>query len=212
MQLTVRDLQIVRTLSLKVRIFSLPQLASAWWRPTKAGQDNARRRLRVVCEAGLLQCTQVMARPLPAIETPVVTWTPGEPEPDFGSASWLLQSRWTEPPRQTTVYLATKKGGNRFGAPRRGELKLSLQATHDLGVSEVYLQLLRADPEAASQWVGEDAFASSRRGQKLPDAMLVAGSGEEPRMVIEFGGAYARHRLESLHRDCQARNLPYQLW
>ena len=212
MQLTARDLEIVRTLSLKVRIFSLRQLASSWWKPTKVGQDNARRRLLAVCDAGLLECTEVMARPLPAIEAPVVTWRPGEPEPDLGSASWLLQSRWTEPPRQTTVYLATKKGANRYGAPRRGELKHSLQATHDLGVSEVYLQLLRADPDAASEWVGEDTFASRRRGQKLPDAMLVPASGEEPRMVIEFGGAYARHRLESLHRDCQARDLPYQVW
>jgi hypothetical protein len=116
------------------------------------------------------------------------------------------------PPRRTTVYIATRKAANQFGGRLRGAIKYDLQAPHDLGVAQVYLQLLRTDPRAAECWVGEDILRLSRRRQKLPDAAITDGPDKRIFTAIEFGGAYDAERLRGFHRHCAAPKLPYQLW
>ena len=33
-----------------------------------------------------------------------------------------------------------------------------------------------------------------------------------PKLVLEFGGAYDKRRVEDFHADCAKRRLPYELW
>jgi hypothetical protein len=212
MILKPRDEEILRTVSLKVRLLSFAQLAEMWWSLTETGKANARERLQRLVKASLLRRLRVQARPLPKLERPVLAWKPTEPEPDFGPAAWQLQKRWTVGPRQTTVYLATAKAANQFGGRLRGVLRRDFQATHDLGVSAMYLHLLQNDPAAAKEWIGEDVLSPLRRGEKLPDAVLARAPDCRPRQVLEFGGAYDVFRLRRFHDDCESRNLPYQVW
>jgi hypothetical protein len=153
------------------------------------------------------------------MKSPVVVWKPGQPEPEFGAIAWRLQSRWQMPPRRTTVYVATQKAANQVGGRSRGTIKHDLQATHDLGVAQVYLQLLTANPIAAEKWVGEDVLRLTRRRQKLPDAVIASTpdgrsvrSDHDISLVVEFGGAYDASRVRHFHRDCAARKLPYEIW
>ncbi len=212
MTLTPRDDEILRTLALSVRMLSLAQVAKAWWMPTPAGQANARRRLASVAETGLLRSAHVHARPLPELPGPVLAWNPGGPDPDFDAISWTLQSRWTKPPRRIVVYFVTRRGANQYGGRLRGKIKQELQATHDLGVAEVYLQLRARAPEVALRWTGEDTLRLTRKRQKIPDAVLRPSAPNARPLVIEFGGAYDARRVRSFHRDCSQRKLSYEIW
>jgi hypothetical protein len=161
-------------------------------------------------DAGLLGRQRITARPLPAIEAPALGWRRGDELPDFGALAWRLQARWSEPPRPTTVYLATARAANLYGGRNRGRLKRPHQASHDLGVAAVYLRLLQSDPQAAERWVGEDVLDTKPFGGKVPDAALVEES--VIRQVIEFGGAYDKARLSDFHHACARLGLPYEVW
>lgn len=220
-----RDQEILRTLALKVRLLSLAQLAAAWWSDSSSATTSARRRMNQLTRLGLITALKVLARPVPHITAPLVRWRPAEPAPDFGALAWTLQSRWTEQPRDTTVYVATAKAAHYFGGYAQGVLKHAYQATHDLGVAAVYLHFRAEAPASAAEWVGEDVIRRTRRApspaspgrgrrrptDKLPDAVL-GQSPTRPRLVIEFGGAYPATRVKHFHDDCQSRGLPYEIW
>ena len=211
--LTIRDQEILRTLALKVRMLSLDQLVQTWWKATATGKANARRRLAALVANKLVRLAHVQARPLPELSAPVSAWKPGQSEPHFGAIAWQLQSRWRWPPRRTSVYVATQKTANQYGGRLRGTIRHDLQVTHDLGVAQVYLQLLSTNPKAAKQWVGEDVLRLTHRREKLPDAVIASPSvGSDIRLVIEFGGAYNARRVQRFHNHCAAQHLPYELW
>ena len=211
-KLRARDNEILRALTLKVRLFSLEQLAAAWWSPTRSGKDNARKRMSALAELGLVVRVRPLARPLPECLSVLAAWAPGQPQPELSALAWSLQSRWQKPPQATTCFVASKRAASLFGGRGRGELKHDYQATHDLGVSAVYLQFREAAPEREEKWIGEDVLRPHYRKRKLPDAVLASTPSATPELVIEFGGAYDLRRLKAFHKDCQQKHLPYEIW
>ena len=214
MFLTPRDAALLAALCVRVRLFSLPQIAAAWWPDAADGEAAARRRLRKLAAADLVRRERVPAAPLPPLDAPVIAWRPDDPAPDCGAAAWRLQSRWegVGGPRATPVFVAGKAATKLYGGVSAGRLPAAFQATHDLGVSAMYLRLLGDDPAAADCWIGEDRLAPHRRGQKLPDAVLADGPADPPELVLEFGGSYDKRRVEAFHRDCARRAHAYEVW
>lgn len=209
LHLTVRDHEILRALAQKIRLFSQRQIADHWW---PGHLPNARRRLKRLAGHDLVLRVTVQARSLPELQSPLVSWRPGEPAPEFGSVAYRCQARWRHQPiRPCTAWIASEKCAQAFGGVRRGELKLATQATHDLGVAAVWLRLKQIAPHWADAWRSEDLLAHTRRGEKLPDAFLLDAQGQVA-WVLEFGGGYDTARVEAFHADCATRSLPYQLW
>ena len=162
--------------------------------------------------ADFIQSVFVSVRTLPALTQPVVVWNTSSPATDFDSTSYQLQHRWPKSGvRYATAFIATERLSQLYGGCRRGELAQPLQATHDLGVAQVWLHLRQAAPDWARAWRGEDLLAHTRRGDKCPDAFLI-NAAETVVGVIEFGGAYHAERLRDFHIDCADRGLPYQIW
>jgi hypothetical protein len=207
--LSPRDHELLLALAQRVRLFTLRQIALHWW----AGETpNARRRLKQLAHAGWIERIEVSARTLPELRQPHVVWRPGMDLPNFDAVSYQLQCRWQSlPVRTCTAVIATSRTAGVYGGKNRGELKHPLQATHDLGVSEVWLQLRRTAVHWANAWCGEDLLAHSRRGEKCPDAFIV-NDDRQVLCVIEFGGQYQAQRLREFHQDCVERGLPYQVW
>jgi hypothetical protein len=210
-QITVtdRDEELLKTLTTKVRLFSLRQISNLWWNGDLA---NSRRRLRQLMDAELLLSAKVLARPILQLDGPVVAWRPGDVNPDCGKIANFCQSRIRHiPVRATGVFIATERTARLFGGRCRGELTHPAQATHDLGVAAVWIHLTKSCPEIASAWLGEEMLSHTRSGQKCPDAFIVDDNGSV-QSVIEFGGDYDRERIQSFHEDCVERFLPYQMW
>lgn len=209
LQFTPRDNDMLRALVQMVRLFGQRQIADQWWNGELA---NARRRLKQLAKENLVARLSVQARAIPVLESPLVSWRPGDPAPDFGAVAYRCQQRWRwRPTRSCVVWIATDRSAQLYGGVRRGQLKNPTQATHDLGVAAVWLRLRAIAPQWAKAWRGEDLLAHTRRGEKLPDAFIV-DHNEQVVWVIEFGGGYDAERVEAFHRDCCERSLPYQLW
>jgi hypothetical protein len=209
--MTERDREIIVALSAKIRMLSFEDILETWWPPSKSAVTNARRRLSAMVDERLLVKDRAFARPRLSLAEPVFRWKPGQEAPAFGELSWKLKSRWTEEPREITVYLATRRAAGIYGGTADGRIKNHSQTTHDIHLGALYLKLRREAPTLAAGWVGEGVLAPTRERQKLPDAILHDREGR-PRLVMEFGGAYPADRLEAFHEDCAARELPYELW
>ncbi|MFN3194029.1 MAG: hypothetical protein ACE361_26205 [Aureliella sp.] len=212
MKFTRRDKEIIACLASCLRVLSAKQIASTWWSESTTGVDSALRRMRTLATADWLQELRIPVDTLPAMAQPVVTWSPGAKEPDVAAAAWQLQNRWERKFATTSLFLATRSAAKVFGGVATGQLKSSDQATHDLGVAEIYLQIRKFRPRLLQWWVGEDTLAPHRRGQKLPDAVIASRPGATPQLVLEFGGAYDKARLREFHEDCSQRALPYEIW
>lgn len=205
------DRDLLTALTLRVRLFTAQQVARFWLfdgRP--ASLSNARRRLRSLCAARLLEERPILAEPALKLQSPIVAWNVDDPPPAFHAVAWRLQCRWTESASETVVYLATDFAADTFGGVA-ARLPTLGQETHDLHVSEVYLLMRRERPALAKFWLGEEVIRPTRIEEKLPDAVIVNAAGV-PVRVIEFGGRYDHKRVAAFHLDCQSRGLPYELW
>lgn len=209
--MTEREREIVTALSAKIRMLSFEDIVKTWWPPSKSATTNARRRLSELVDDRILARERTFARPRLPLSEPVFRWKPGQDAPAFGELSWKLKSRWTEDPREITVYLATRRAAAIFGGTADGRIKNPSQTTHDIHLGALYLKIRQEAPRLAAGWVGEGVLAPTRERQKLPDAILHDREGR-PRLVMEFGGAYPAFRLEAFHEDCAQRQLPYELW
>jgi len=209
MTLTDRDLLLLEALCGKVRLLAWEHVCKLW--PGAASDRAALKRLSLLIKAELLLRRYLQARPLLSLSEPAAAWQPGVAAPDFHLLSRGLQARWKKPPERTTVYVAAKRAANLLGGTARGRVPTPYQASHDLGLSSVYMHYLACSPDAARLWVGEDLLPAMGRGLKRPDAELRDPGGHTLR-VIEFGAGYPAVRLEAFHWACWQKDTPYEIW
>lgn len=205
-----RDEQILDVLSDKVRLLALGQMARIWWAP--GAVQTARKRLRKLEEAGLIGRARVLANPMLELSAPLFSWKAGREAPDVDALAYTLETRWdSAPPELTTIYFATRAAVNRADGCQAGFFAHPDDAAHDLHVSELYLQLLTKHPELVPLWRSEDALPEPEPFGFKPDAAFLNEAGDI-RLYIEFGGRYKATRLSKIHRYCEEREVPYDLW
>ena len=212
LRLTSRDCEILDHLSTAVRLFSLDQIAHAWWRGSVDPRKLADERIRQLARAGWVERFSVLARPMPKITAPVACWRPGQLAADFGKIAWRVQSRWKKGPRRCLVVVASNRTTKSRTGKQARRIKQYFQLTHDLGVAETFLRFKETRPEEATLWKGEGIISPLRRKKKVPDAIIAGDSIWPPRLVVEFAGAYARERIEVFHWFCEKEQLAYELW
>jgi hypothetical protein len=208
--LTPIDREIVFTLSQRIRVADICQLARTWWEDTPLGRNCAYRRIGRLVQTGVLESFTLRAHPELPLKEPIWSWKPREARPPVGVVSYRARVRWDKPLQSMTVYVASQRTA-RLYAGCGGRLSHPLQVTHDLHVSAIYLRLLKHSPAEAAGWVSENVLAPLRRRQKLPDAEIHDGNGRVLK-VIEFGGSYPPERVRLIHEDCERRQVPYELW
>lgn len=206
---TPRDLEWLEVLTLRVRFLSLAQMARTWWEDSPAGRANAKARLQILARAGLITFFRVMAHPEINLVRPVYAWQPGQAEPNFGAASYRLQSRWRQTAVTTPCVMASRAAGQRFGG-HGGRLPRQSEQTHDLHLGALFLQYRQWHPALMRYWIFEERLREEKSaGEKLPDALWRLPEGER---VIEFGGAYSKDKLARFHEHCAEKGLPYEMW
>lgn len=211
MNLTDRDDRILWTLTHRLRVLSVRQIAQSWWDdPSSRG---ARSRIRQLSDAGLVEVMPTMAHPEIELTAPVLTWRPGGTEPNFGAVAYRLKSRWNQAPISTALVYATRVAVRMFGGFTGGRGPRPSEATHDLHLAQVFLLFQRANPTLAKRWCSEaEQYAEGKgRGERLPDAIIRGRrGGEPPAQIIEFGGAYSRAKLIEFHHALSA--FCYEVW
>lgn len=205
--LSDRDQAMLVTLCRCVKVFSVRQIARTWW----AEAGSPLRRLARLEASGWIHRTRIMAREEPCTQNALALWEPGVPVPAWAAIANAARNRWTHPLRSLSTVSITAKAAEQFGG--RARYPRPSEATHDLYVSEVFLQKMTVRPMEASLWVGEGrmiSFCSQTNPDCVPDAILDQLSR---RVAIEIvGESYTVARLKSLHEFCASRKWGYELW
>jgi hypothetical protein len=215
--LTQRDLEIFDTLTRRVRVLSLPQVARTWWPNAREPKRVSENRLRALADENLVRIERAVAHPELDLAGPIESWSMGEADPDFGSLSYKLQSRWSADPVRTSFISASKSAAQRFGG-YGGRPPRCVERTHDIHMAQVFLHYRQHHPALVCDWVFEEQVKAERkksgarskdRSQKLPDAFIRTKSSTK---AIEFGGAYGKDKLIAFHRYCKENSFPYEIW
>ncbi len=205
--LNSRDMEILKALALRVRLFSMMQVVNAFF---DGDVKSAQRRLNRLVVSSYLVRLRLLARTTPQQKKPIFEWVPNQQQPYFQSLVVQLRTRWLSTPTQmTTVYLSGTATAQLFGIKSPGKLRHTFQASHDLGFAETFLFFLKNRPTEAINWIKED-LPSKAKGQ-VPDGLIVDSSGS-PIRAIEYCGLYPAKRLKQFHIHCAKTRLPYELW
>ena len=219
MQLSERDLQLLSTLTHRVRSLSVRQLAFRWWGQTSAPIQGASRRLRTLQEAGYLELGDVLAHEPLTFEAPLATWAPGEPSPNLGSIAYQLQAtRWSGRLKPRRMVAATDLAASQVGGVA-GRLPRPAEGSHDLSLGALYLHHEAVHPARARRWSSESQLYAQGWGRNsaLPDAVVHEEVVDmvhelEGVVAIELAGRYSKAKLHGFHDFCYERALPYELW
>lgn len=210
-ELTDRDSKILSVLTNRLRVLSVEQVAKQWFAHTAAPLRQARKRVRRLVACGYLWRETVMAhRPLP-LSGPTLSWQPGSHEPELGQLAYHFKRRWREALQPIDIVRATDKARQVFGGYiRGGPLRLS-ETSHELSLAEVFLLYRQHHPELADRWRPECELLATGYDltSHVPDAVIPAGAGGLD-LLIEFGGAYRKQKLERLHEAYRTQH--YELW
>ena len=208
--LTPRDRALLDTLTQRVRVLSLAQVARTWFSGAAEPLRNAERRLRGLAARGLVERFVMSARPELVLLQPLFCWAPREPGPEFDRLAYRLEARWTAPAVPTRLIIASRAAGTWLGGfagrrPRRSEV------SHDLTLAGLYLRRLAERPELRELWLSEARLRRLGYGDdaRLPDAMV---RGHDTCTVVEVGGTYSARKLAAFHEFCADRDLRYELW
>ena len=204
-----RDLELLETLTSRVRFLSVRQVTRIWW-PQHRSDDRTRRRLRRLAAAGVVELHRINLRLLPATNGPVFVWRPGADEPDAASLSDVFRNRWSDAARPIEVCVATSVTANLFASTAFRLPRLE-QRDHDMLLATVYVQYRQRRPDLAARWIGEHVLPKAGYRVKDPDAFLRADDGRIAR-VIEAAGRYSAEHIENFHEHCVEFDLPYELW
>lgn len=180
--------------------------------------SNFRKFIKPLIARGLVRTCRTFALPIPEMKEPLLSseiFGVGRHEGETPSTEVLNQvlrrarARWaglTASP--VTCWVATRAAGKIYGVKRTGTLPNHLQISHDLCVSNLFVQMITKGLIQAEQWQGED-FGGCRCGDKFADAVLLAGGGK-PSTVLEVVGAeYSLDKLVSITRHSRGS---YELW
>lgn len=206
--LTERDRGLIGLLATRVRVLSVPQIAARFWGDSVDRDRLARRRLRRLQSAGLLDIGERPCRPMISIRAPLVVWRPHRSAPDLAVLARQLAGRWPDRVERVLCVTATDEGARGVAGVRAATPPADSEVTHDLHVAEVYLRMLDELPSRATTWTLETRLPKGQ-GVKVPDAAVRDGLDWT---AIEFGGQYDRHKLEAFHDFCRSKGMGYELW
>lgn len=211
-----RGAAVVETLSLRVRVLSVGQIARTWWAGQAAPVRSATELVQRLVKAGRVEVHTLLAQPEIELAGPLATWQPGLPIPDLARIANVGRTRWTGTIRATKVVIATRSAADVTGGVA-GRLPRSSEATHDLHLAAVFLRMRQELPARARSWTSEASTAAARStaphaprsGEKLPDAMVRDGRA---RTAVECVGEYSPAKLAAFHEYCVRSGMGYELW
>jgi hypothetical protein len=201
------ELSVIRALALQVRLVTAEQLAKGWFAGFVDAAARAETLIGRLRKASFIDRIVSEAHPLLEQVRPLFSWKVGTAHPEdreILAVAEQSRARWRLPHVPVEVFRAGKRACRAFGAFVDARRIKHCEVTHDLHLTEVFIDYRRRRPRLAAQWLGEGAFPKlglSILGMKDPDAYLLDSCGVGLR-VIEYGGSYEAEHLRAFHRHC----------
>ncbi len=207
-ELTDQHCQILKPLTSKVRVLTYTQIARTLFSLHSHQDEQLQRMVTELEESDFLTSFSAMVHPEIVLDAPLCRYSPGDRQPDFLKVARETRGRWKRAPVMTKIVYATKRAQRVFGGYLGGKKPRPSETRHDIHVAQLYLNLCQRDPAAAAAWISEAQLRQERgpQGGPLPDAVIRTA---EP-VIIEFGGAYSRQKLEAFH--VQQKTKTYEIW
>lgn len=194
------ELDLMQDLAARVRLVSAEQLNSA---------GVSVRAIRKLVRQGALVRRDIVAASVDSVEI-LDEYTPGS------SRNWALTAaelacRWSKATvRPMTVFHASRRSISVLGGcMSQAGIGSFDMLTHDLGVTAVFLTLLRNSEFQRKQWIPEERVPD-QYGVAKPDAILIREA--DGCVLLEFAGLYRAERLERLGHLANMLRLPLQIW
>lgn len=203
---TVRDLEIVESLALRVRVLTVRQMSAIWWRDPDRSRRVIRRCLRRLVLAGLLVRTTINALPVVPTTEPLLQWQPGQPVPDFGHLTRSVSRRSGTASIPTVVYTASRIAGNLFGGIADESPSVD-GINHELRLAEVFASRCR---ETQKSWYRNLLPADDR--PYLQNGVCVIDSTGALTKIVRSSQRYTVRQTERFHERCTEHALSYELW
>lgn len=207
-ELTDKHCEILEPLTRKIRVLTHQQIARTFFAGIKDKENTIRSLVSELAEAGFLKSYSAMVHPEIQLKAPLCNYSPGNPDPDFRLLARETRGRWKLAPIATDIVFATEHAKEVFGGYLGGKKPRASETRHDIHVAQIYLKLAKQDPTLSEAWVSEEQLLLERAGKdgRLPDVLLRT---DNP-VIIEFGGAYPRAKLEAFHVEQKGQS--YELW
>lgn len=207
-ELTDKHCEILAPLTCKVRVLTLEQIARTYFSSNKPNDKAARNLITELEIAGFLKNYSAMVHPEIKLKAPLCRYSPGDPTPDFGPIASMTRGRWKQAPVSTEIVYATQYAKEVFGGYLGGKKPRPSETRHDIHVAQIFLQLAKQDPTFSNAWISEEQLLEEREAKqgRVPDVVLRL---ENP-VIIEFGGAYPRAKLEAFHDEQKTQT--YEIW
>ncbi len=185
-KLMKRDRDLIGALSTKVRVLTFEQAMRGWWARTEDPKGTVARRLRTLHAEGHLVVFDAQG-PDPSLPSdPLLTWSPGEPEPDIDVALNAARQRAEAPPKKQRLVTSTRSVAEALGAT--GVL------AHELQFAEVFMRCF----EPSTEW------QMHPRGEALPATWASLDDG----VRVEVAHHWIRDTLES----CRINGSALKVW
>jgi hypothetical protein len=206
-----RTEELLETLRGPVRCMTQEQIERTWFLHTKTPAASAQRVLRRLLKAGLIFVHRAMLPSAVDLQTPLLDWHPGSPEPEtLERIAWKSRKRLSGPARTTTVVTCCGAPSKQHAKARRRAIRRSELAHDALLVTALFLRLKATDPVLAATWRSEDELSEwggPTAGEMVPDAIVTTSEGD---MALECIGRNYRAKMPLIHREL--RHGRYQMW
>ena len=203
--------KIALTMTRKLRVLSLQQIAEGW---CSGNISNARMQAEALIKFGFLEQYDELVGPRLETDHPLFVWTPNDTStPNFEKLAYQCKNRWGQEARKETLFFATRDANNALAGFNSGKSPPSFSVRHDLQVAQVFISHMENRGSEWKRWQGEDQlkFDGYCRGKTaIPDAAIRSRKQRYDDIVIEIGGQYAAKRLEEFHIDYQT--CKYEIW
>ena len=179
-----------------VRLFTTRQLAEYFVPDVKDPMRSANKLARKLVADGMAEKKQTTATIIDVSEPlAVVSCETNVGDIDFNKLVYRNEKRWQAATRVTTTVLTpTNKAISTFGGFKRNIRPNELD--HDIGVTELFLQIQRNSPEQADGWTIEDTNNGTTDNEKgRPDAILL---GTNQTVIEVVGRRYSADKLQSV--------------
>ena len=203
--MTERDLDIIETLTCRVRVMTLSQIATLWWEGDAILASEA---LNQLVATGSIERTETYSQYEMTSEC-LFRWIPSDAKPAFDEIIDTHYARQRSQKVAGEIYTATRFAANLF-ASEFTTFPSPEERPEQIRMAEAYVAHRSSRSTEASFWFNCRAGEPDASNQTKPEVLIVDAEASPTRAVSLLSRSV--QRFQATHRYCQHEGISYELW